>query len=115
MDTNYQTTVGIVDEAGEIWSPKTVERPRDYQDYPATTAWPTDAYVVDSFELPVLPGTPPGRYSIYAEVFTRDTLQPLPAQASGDASVVATVRRHHRAARRDPRGAHLQRRRVGHL
>ena len=82
MDTNYQTTVGIVDEAGEIWSPKTVERPRDYQDYPVTSAWPTGAYVVDSFDLPVLPGTPPGQYSIYAEVFTRDTLQPLPAAAS---------------------------------
>jgi hypothetical protein len=34
---------------------------------------------VDSFELPILPGTPPGQYSIYVEVFTRDTPQPLPA------------------------------------
>jgi hypothetical protein len=82
MNTNYQTTVGIVDEAGEIWSPKTVERPRDYQDYPVTSAWPVGAYVVDSFDLPILPGTPPGQYSIYAEVFTRDTLQPLPAATS---------------------------------
>lgn len=81
LDANYQTTLGIVDEAGEIWSPKTLDRPRDYQDYPATTAWPTDAYAVDSFELPIIPGTPPGRYSIYAEVFARDTLQPLLAQA----------------------------------
>ena len=81
LDTNYQTTVGLVDEAGEIWSPKTLERPRDYQDYPATTTWPTDAYAVDSFELPIRPGTPPGRYSIYVEVFARDTLSPLPANS----------------------------------
>ena len=81
LNTNYQTTVGIVDAAGEIWSPKTLNRPRDYQDYPATSTWPTDAYAVDSFELPVIPGTPPGQYAIYVEVFTRDTLQPLPAQA----------------------------------
>ena len=29
LDANYQTTVGIVDAAGEIWSPKTLNRPRD--------------------------------------------------------------------------------------
>jgi hypothetical protein len=73
-----------VDEAGEIWSPKTLERPRDYQDYPATTTWPTDAYVMDSFELPIIPGTAPGQYSIYVEVFDRETLQPLPAQSLAD-------------------------------
>lgn len=80
-DTNYQTTVGIVDAAGEIWSPKTLNRPRDYQDYPATTTWPTDAYVVDSFELPIIPGAPSGQYSIYVEVFARETLLPLAASA----------------------------------
>ncbi|MBI5566103.1 MAG: hypothetical protein HY870_14500, partial [Chloroflexi bacterium] len=84
LDTNYQTTLGVVDAAGEIWSPKTLNRPRDYQDYPATTAWPTDAYAMDSFELPVIPGTPPGQYLIYVEVFARDTLRPLPAQALAD-------------------------------
>jgi len=84
LDTNYQTTLGIVDEAGEIWSPKTLNRPRDYQDYPATTTWPTESYAVDSFELPIIPGTPPGQYSIYAEVFRRDTLQPLPAQVEAE-------------------------------
>ena len=82
LDMNYQTTVGLVDSVGEIWSPKTLYRPRDYQDYPATTTWPTDAYVLDSFELPINPGTPPGTYSIFAEVFTRATLQPLPVAAS---------------------------------
>jgi hypothetical protein len=79
---NYQTTVGIVDANGELWSPKTLDRPRDYQDYPATSTWPTDAYVVDSFELPINPGTPPGTYSIFAEVFERGSVLPLPAQAS---------------------------------
>ena len=73
--------MGIVDAAGEIWSPKTLNRPRDYQDYPATTTWPTDAYVVDSFELPIIPGAPPGQYAIYVEVFARETLLPLAASA----------------------------------
>jgi hypothetical protein len=79
---NYQMTVGIVDANGEVWSPKTLERPRDYQDYPATSTWPTGAYVVDSFELPINPGAPPGEYQIFAEVFQRGSLLPLPANAS---------------------------------
>jgi hypothetical protein len=79
LDKSYQTTVGIVDANGEVWSPKTLDRPRDYQDYPATTTWPTDAYVIDSFELPIDPGTPPDDYQIFAEVFERGSLLPLPA------------------------------------
>jgi hypothetical protein len=82
LDRNYQTTVGLVDAHGEVWNPKTLERPRDYQDYPATSTWPMGAYVVDSFELPINPGTPPGQYQIFAEVFERGSLLPLPAQAS---------------------------------
>ncbi len=78
MEKNYQTTVGIVDFNGEVWSPKTLDRPRDFQDYPATTQWPTEAYVVDSFELPINPGTPPGEYAIFVEVFERGSLLPLP-------------------------------------
>jgi hypothetical protein len=79
---NYQTTVGLIDVNGEVWSPKTLDRPRDYQDYPTTNTWPADAYVVDSFELPINPGTPPGQYQIFAEVFERGSLLPLPAHAA---------------------------------
>jgi hypothetical protein len=82
LEKNYQTTVGIIDKTGEVWSPKTLERPRDHQDFPATSTWPTDAYAVDSFELPINPGTPPGNYQIFAEVFERGSLLPLPAHVS---------------------------------
>ncbi|CAG0936605.1 hypothetical protein TFLX_05486 [Thermoflexales bacterium] len=82
LEKNYQTTVGLVDANGEVWNPKTLDRPRDYQDYPATNTWPVDVYAVDSFELPINPGTPPGTYAIFAEVFERGSLLPLPAQAS---------------------------------
>jgi hypothetical protein len=82
LDKNYQTTVGLIDANGEVWSPKTLDRPRDYQDYPATNTWPTDTYVVDSFELPINPGTSPGTYQIFAEVFERGSLLPLPVHAS---------------------------------
>ena len=43
--------------------------------------WPTDNYVMDSFELPVIPGTPPGQYALYVEVFARDSLRPFAAHA----------------------------------
>jgi hypothetical protein len=79
---NYQTTVGVIDPHGEVWSPKTLDRPRDYQDYPATPTWPMDAYVIDSFELPINPGTPPGVYQIFTEVFERGSLLPVPANSS---------------------------------
>jgi hypothetical protein len=86
LDKQYQTTVGVIDASGEVWSPKTLDRPRDYQDYPATTTWPLDAYVVDSFELPINPGTPPGDYQIFAEVFERGSQLTLPAQAMASRS-----------------------------
>jgi hypothetical protein len=38
--------------------------------------------VIDSFELPINPGTPPGEYQVFAEVFERGSLLPLPAHAS---------------------------------
>ncbi len=82
LEENYQTTAGLVDANGEVWSPKTLDRPRDYQDYPATSTWSPDAYVVDSFEIPILPGAPPGEYAVFVEAFERDSLWPLPAQAS---------------------------------
>jgi hypothetical protein len=82
IEKNYQTTVGLVDANGEVWSPKTLDRPRDYQDYPPTNTWPAGVYAVDSFELPINPGAPPGEYQIFAEVFERGSLLPLSAQAS---------------------------------
>jgi hypothetical protein len=48
--------------------------------------WPVDAYVVDSFEVEVLPGTPPGDYTLVAQIFDRETLAallPSPATAPG--------------------------------
>jgi hypothetical protein len=81
MNTEYRTTVGLIDDRGEIWSPKSVDRPRGYRDYPLTTQWPTTAYVMDSFDLPINPGTPPGAYTLFVEVFDLRTLVPLPVQA----------------------------------
>jgi hypothetical protein len=82
MGAEYQTTVGLVNDRGEVWSPKSLDRPRDFQDAAVTTQWPSGSYMIDSFELPINPGTPPDQYSIFVEVFRRSNLIPLPAQAA---------------------------------
>ncbi len=77
LDAAYQAEVGIADADGWPWSPKHAERPRDYNNFPPTPQWRLDAYAVDSFEVEVLPGTPPGDYAIVVQVFDRETLAPL--------------------------------------
>ncbi|HLF26799.1 MAG TPA: hypothetical protein VJG32_10710 [Anaerolineae bacterium] len=78
----YQAEVGIAGADGWPWSPKHAERPRDHTDYPTTPLWPPGGYVVDSFEVEVLPGTPPGDYDIVVQVFDRNTLAPLQPSAA---------------------------------
>ncbi len=77
LTANYQAEVGIADADGWLWSPKHADRPRDYNSFPSMPEWPLDGYVVDSFEVEVLPGAPPGEYDLVVQVFDRQTLAPL--------------------------------------
>ena len=77
----YQAEAGIADADGWLWSPKHADRPRDYNDFPPMPAWPLDSYAVDSFEVEVLPGAPPGEYDLVVQLFDRETLAPLPPGA----------------------------------
>lgn len=76
-DSSYQTTVGVIDDRGEMVTPKSLTRPRGFEDYPPTRLLPGNVYFVDSFDLPINPGTPPGEYFIFVEVFDRESLFPL--------------------------------------
>jgi len=78
LTANYQAEVGIADAEGWLWSPKHADRPRDYNSFPSMPEWPLDGYAVDSFEVEVLPGAPPGEYDLVVQVFDRETLAPLP-------------------------------------
>ena len=92
LDAAYQAEVAVADADGWLWSPKHAERPRDHTDYPATSQWPIDAYAIDSFEVEVLPGTPPGEYVIAAQMFDRATLAPLQPDADAlPGHVVAAI------------------------
>ena len=75
--TNYQTNVWLVDENGLVWSDKETHRPRLYEDVPKTQFWQPGQWAWDSREVAVLPGTPPGEYSLILTLFERATLQPV--------------------------------------
>ncbi len=92
LDATLQAEVGIAGADGWPWSPKHAERPRDHTDFPPTPSWPLDTYVIDSFEIEVLPGTPPGEYALVAQVFDRRTLAPLqPSLASVPGRLAAPI------------------------
>jgi hypothetical protein len=70
----------VVDERGIIWSEKEGVAPRGMEEPPLPTfAWPLDAYATDSQLIRLLPGTPPGDYTLAVTLYDRDTLQPLAA------------------------------------
>lgn len=74
---NFQTNITLVDEAGLLWSPKFTTLPRDLRPAPPTTAWLPGQYAQDSHLLELLPGTPPGVYTLQLVLFDKETLQPV--------------------------------------
>lgn len=73
----YQTVVHLVGPDGVRWSHSDSYRPTDYQDAPPTTVWAPGRHALDSHEVELLPGTPPGTYDIVLTVFDRESLAPL--------------------------------------
>lgn len=72
----YGFEVRLTDAAGVVWS-ASAERPRSWRFFPGTDHWPTDQYIQDGFVLPVLPGTPPGEYTVQVTVFAFYNLQAI--------------------------------------
>ncbi|HET7089714.1 MAG TPA: 6-pyruvoyl-tetrahydropterin synthase-related protein [Anaerolineae bacterium] len=92
LTANYQAEVSIADTDGWLWSPKHADRPRDYNSFPSMPEWPLDGYAVDSFEVEVLPGAPPGEYDLVVQVFDRETLAPLlPGTLPAPGRVAASI------------------------
>ena len=77
---NTQVALSVLDEEGLIWSEKEGARPRGYEEPPLPTfLWPPETFVTDSQLIRLLPGTPPGTYTLAVTLFDRDTGQPLTA------------------------------------
>jgi hypothetical protein len=68
----------VVDERGILWSEKEGIAPRGEEEPPVPTfAWPLDAYATDSQLIRLLPGTPPGHYTLTVTLYDQETLQPF--------------------------------------
>jgi hypothetical protein len=79
-EMNRDTDVAwlVVDEQGIIWSEKEGIAPRGAEAPPLSTpAWPLDAYATDSQLIRLLPGTPPGDYTLSVTLYDREALQPF--------------------------------------
>jgi hypothetical protein len=80
MSRSTQVALFVLDQNGAIWSEKEGARPRGYENPPLPVfQWPPGTYTVDSQLIRLLPGTPPGDYTLALTLFDRETLQPLTA------------------------------------
>jgi hypothetical protein len=59
-DDNYQSFVHLARPDHVLWGQEDHLNPGGYP----TTRWPLDRYVWDEYEVQVLPGTPPGEYTL---------------------------------------------------
>ncbi len=76
---DYGVTINVVDAQGHRWNSPDVRPPRWHRTPPPVWEWPPDQYGIVALSVPLLPGTPPGTYTIEAVAFDMDTLAPLTA------------------------------------
>lgn len=88
----YGFDVRLVDAGGLTWSEPDPPRPRDWRFTPGTDFWPEDQYVMDSYVLTPLVGTPPGEYALQVTVFARHNLQTIGAAQVGTITINAPAR-----------------------
>jgi len=76
---DYGVTINLVDTEGHRWNDSDIRPPRWHRTPPPVWEWPPDQYALVALSVPLLPGTPPGTYTIEVVAFDRDTLAPLTA------------------------------------
>lgn len=100
---DYAFSVRLVDERGIEWSPKGTRRPGGFHEPPKTQSWQPGEYARDAHLIDVLPGTPPGRYTLHVTAFERETLagldvlndQGVPVGQSAGVAAITIVRPDH--------------------
>jgi len=76
---DYRVTVHVADAQGRRWHGPDIRTPRWHRTPPPVWEWSPDQYAIVALSVPLLPGTPPGTYTIGAVAFDHDTLAPLTA------------------------------------
>ncbi len=83
LETEYRVGLVLVDETGIRWSTTDLRDDRWSRAAPTTTAWPLDQYARTALLVDLLPGTPPGAYTLQLSLFDRESLMPLTVYAQG--------------------------------
>lgn len=73
-EQRYWPAFRIVDAAGQAWHDPDYLPPRWQREPPPSALWPLNEYAQWARHLTLLPGTPPGTYTLLGEVFDLDTL-----------------------------------------
>ncbi len=82
MGESYNVYLRLADEEGHPWGQ--VDR-LPVMGYWATDRWQPGTFIVDEYDLQVLPGTPPGEYTLHAGLYSFQTGRTL--EAVGEAGV----------------------------
>jgi hypothetical protein len=80
---NYGVATNVVDAQGHHWQGIETRTPRWHRSPPSVREWPPDQYAIVALSSMLLPGTPPGIYTVEAVAFDRSTLAPLTAHDAG--------------------------------
>jgi hypothetical protein len=73
----------LVDEAGRLWSLPGLRDWRWGRNPMPTNGWSPAEYAQTAYYVDLLPGTPPGRYTLQLSLFEKTTLTPLTFFADG--------------------------------
>ncbi len=85
---NYGVTAQVVDEQGHHWEDATgIRQTRWFRPPPPVGVWPPDQYALQALSVPLLPGTPPGSYTLELVAFDQDTLAALTAHDAAGRSL----------------------------
>ena len=76
---SYGVTFNVVDTQGHRWHSLDLRTPRWHRTPLPVWEWQPDQYAIVALSILLLPGTPPGTYTVEAVAFDRDTLAPLTA------------------------------------
>jgi hypothetical protein len=88
---NYGVAVNVIDAQGHHWQGAEIRTPRWHRSPPPVREWPPDQYAVVALSSLLLPGTPPGTYTVEAVAFDRSTLAPLTAHDAGGRALGPTL------------------------
>jgi hypothetical protein len=88
LDQNYQVSLRLVSPQGLLVGQRDGTPVRG--GYPVS-AWRPGEVVTDTYDLPVLLGTPPGEYNLVVTVYSSSTLQGLKASGSTDREPLVTL------------------------